>query len=392
MTEGLLRPEAPSPLAAKTLVQLDGVTKVYPQSRQRALNGLSLTVAEGEFVALLGPSGSGKTTALRCIAGLESVTAGEIRLRERLVSSPRGAVSPAERNIGMVFQSYALWPHMTVFDNVAYALKVQHVPVQSIRARVIEMLSLLGLDGMALSYPHQLSGGQQQRVALARALVAEPSLILFDEPLSNLDARLRDSMRAMIRDLMRRLGVAGVYVTHDRLDALVMADRVLVMNHGVVIQEGTPEGLYARPGSAFVARFLGDVNVYDGTVVSAHGDHVRIAIDGSAEELGALTNGGQTTAVGTRVQAVIRPNQVRLHSPTITNDDFNELHGTLERVTFLGEVWRSRVQLGSSATPLELLTVEQPTRTVGESIDLYVSYAHVTLLPPERDIHAEPAE
>ena len=198
-----------------TLVQLDAVTKVYPQSRQRALNGLSLNVAEGEFVALLGPSGSGKTTALRCIAGLEAVTAGEIRLRGRVVSSPRGAVSPAERNIGMVFQSYALWPHMTVFDNVAYALKVQRVAAHSIRARVNEMLLLLGLDGMAPSYPHQLSGGQQQRVALARALVAEPALILFDEPLSNLDARLRDSMRAMIRDLMRRLGVAGV-VRHAR--------------------------------------------------------------------------------------------------------------------------------------------------------------------------------
>jgi iron(III) transport system ATP-binding protein len=390
MTESLHRSEAQPPAAARTLVQLDGVTKVYPQSRQRALNGLSLKVGEGEFVALLGPSGSGKTTALRCIAGLESVTEGEIRLRERVVSSPKGAVSPAERNIGMVFQSYALWPHMTVFDNVAYALKVQHVRAESIRSRVHEMLSLLGLDGMAASYPHQLSGGQQQRVALARALVAEPSLILFDEPLSNLDARLRDSMRVMIRELMRRLGVAGVYVTHDRLDALVMAERVLVMNHGVVIQDGTPEDLYARPGSAFVARFLGDVNVYDGTVLSARGDHVRVIIDGSAQELGAHASGGQTSAVGTRVQVVIRPNQVRLNAPA--GDDFNHLQGTLERITFLGELWRSKVQLGSPNTALELLTVEQPMRTTGESLDLYVAHAHVTLLPPEPETVPEPVE
>jgi ABC-type Fe3+/spermidine/putrescine transport system ATPase subunit len=333
MTESLHRSEAQPPAAARTLVQLDGVTKVYPQSRQRALNGLSLKVGEGEFVALLGPSGSGKTTALRCIAGLESVTEGEIRLRERVVSSPKGAVSPAERNIGMVFQSYALWPHMTVFDNVAYALKVQHVRAESIRSRVHEMLSLLGLDGMAASYPHQLSGGQQQRVALARALVAEPSLILFDEPLSN---------------------------------------------------------LYARPGSAFVARFLGDVNVYDGTVLSARGDHVRVIIDGSAQELGAHASGGQTSAVGTRVQVVIRPNQVRLNAPA--GDDFNHLQGTLERITFLGELWRSKVQLGSPNTALELLTVEQPMRTTGESLDLYVAHAHVTLLPPEPETVPEPVE
>ncbi len=191
------------------LVSVSNVVKQYPQSRTHALDGISFEIGDGEFVAILGPSGSGKTTALRCIAGLESVTDGEIRLADIVVSTPKDSVPPSERNIGMVFQSYALWPHMTVFDNVAYALKIQRLPGGAIKYRVQEILALLELSEKVDAYPHQLSGGQQQRVALARALVAEPALILFDEPLSNLDARLRDSMRVLIRDLTKKLGVAG---------------------------------------------------------------------------------------------------------------------------------------------------------------------------------------
>ena len=368
-------------------MELESVTKIYAPSPRRALDGISLSVDEGEFVALLGPSGSGKTTALRCIAGLEAVSGGEIRLGGRVVSTPGRSVSPAERNIGMVFQSYALWPHMTVFDNVAYALKVQRVRTADIRDRVQKMLDMLGLAGLDLSYPHQLSGGQQQRVALARALVAEPALILFDEPLSNLDARLRESMRVLIRDLTRRLGVAGVYVTHDRLDALVMADRVVVMNAGAVVQEGTPRDLYARPSNAFVARFLGDVNVYPGTVVS-HAEHVGLSLDGGLGDLTTLASHQPIAAIGDRVQVVIRPNQVRLQ-PTAASAE-NHLRGTLDSVTFLGEVWRSQVRLGEATAPtmLEVLTMDAPATAVGEPVDVYVSYASVGVLPWDDEVDA----
>ena len=218
---------------------------------------VSLSVQEGEFVALLGPSGCGKTTTLRMIAGFETPSRGEILIRERIVSGPGQFTPPEQRNVGMVFQSYAVWPHMSVEANVGYPLKLRGMPQTERRAQVRKMLELVQLPGLGDRFPHQLSGGQQQRVALARALCKEPAVLLLDEPLSNLDAQLRKEMRIEIKSLQRRLGITIVYVTHDQEEALTMADRIAVMGRGVVHQLGSPEQVFEQPADRFVAEFMG---------------------------------------------------------------------------------------------------------------------------------------
>ena len=220
---------------------------------------------DGEFVTLLGPSGCGKTTILRMIAGFETPTTGEIWIGDRLVSGGKTFVPPEKRNIGMVFQSYAVWPHMNVFDNVAYPLTIQHVGKDEIRTRVTKILETVHLAQYAKRLPSQLSGGQQQRIALARALVAEPKLLLLDEPLSNLDAKLRESMRFEIKDVTKTLGISVVYVTHDQAEAMAMSDRIFLINDGVVQQSGTPDEIYNHPANPFVADFLGKVDFFPGT-------------------------------------------------------------------------------------------------------------------------------
>ena len=221
------------------------------------VRGVSLSVQEGEFVALLGSSGCGKTTTLRMIAGFETPSRGEILIRDRIVSGPGRFTPPEQRNLGMVFQSYAVWPHMSVEANVAYPLKLRGMPQAERHAQAQKMLELVQLPGLGDRFPHQLSGGQQQRVALARALCKEPAVLLLDEPLSNLDAQLRKEMRIEIKSLQRRLGITIVYVTHDQEEALTMADRIAVMGQGVVHQSGTPEQVFERPADRFVAEFMG---------------------------------------------------------------------------------------------------------------------------------------
>jgi len=218
---------------------------------------MDLQIHEGELVALLGPSGCGKTTTLRMVAGFEVPTAGEILIRGRRVCGPQDFVPPEARNVGMVFQSYAVWPHMTVEANVAYPLKLRGLPPAGRRERTRRMLELVQLAGLEGRFPHQLSGGQQQRVALARALNMEPAVLLLDEPLSNLDAQLRKEMRLEIRALQKRLGIAVLYVTHDQEEALTLADRMAVMGHGVVHQVGSPEEVFEQPADRFVAEFMG---------------------------------------------------------------------------------------------------------------------------------------
>jgi iron(III) transport system ATP-binding protein len=222
-----------------------------------AVCGIHLAVQEGELLALLGPSGCGKTTTLRMVAGFEVPTAGEIRIRGRTVSGPGCFVPPEGRNVGMVFQSYAVWPHMTVEANVGYPLRLRGLPAAERRARTRRVLELVQLPGLEGRFPHQLSGGQQQRVALARALNMEPALLLLDEPLSNLDAQLRKEMRVEIKALQRRLGIAILYVTHDQEEALTMADRVAVMGRGLIHQVGSPQEVFEQPGDRFVAEFMG---------------------------------------------------------------------------------------------------------------------------------------
>jgi len=241
-------------------VEIEGVAKKFGQVV--ALRGVSLAVPEGELVCFLGPSGCGKTTLLRIIAGLERQNAGVVRMAGRDVSR----LPPAERNYGIVFQSYALFPNLTVGRNVAYGLETRRMPGTQLERRVAELLELVRLPGHRHRYPAQLSGGEQQRVALARALAPSPSLLLLDEPLSALDARVRLALRQEIRSLQRRLGVTTIIVTHDQEEALTMADRIVVMNHGAVEQIGTPVAIYAEPSSLFVARFVGQMNFLEAVV------------------------------------------------------------------------------------------------------------------------------
>jgi iron(III) transport system ATP-binding protein len=245
-----------------------GLTRAFGDFR--AVDGLSFDTRPGEFVTLLGPSGCGKTTTLRMIAGLEKPDAGTIQVGDRVLTAAdrQIAVPPEKRSMGMVFQSYAIWPHMTVFDNVAFPLQRRRMPTAETRERVMHMLRTVGLEGFAQRPAPMLSGGQQQRVALARALVSDPDVLLLDEPLSNLDARLREEMRLEIKEVQAKLGITTVFVTHDQEEAMVLSDRVIVMNGGCIEQNGSPRELYEQPRSAFVVDFLGQVNHLRGWVVA----------------------------------------------------------------------------------------------------------------------------
>jgi iron(III) transport system ATP-binding protein len=238
-------------------ISITSLTKTYPGSSVPALKSVSLDVAPGTFLVLLGPSGSGKTTLLRCLAGIERIDSGSLSIGSRVVADGRAHVPPEQRDLSMVFQDYALWPHMTALDNVAFALRRRRLPRASCRASALEMLSRVGLAEFARRYPNELSGGQQQRVALARALIADTGLILCDEPLSNLDADLRERMRVEISALVREAGATTVYITHDQAEAFALADHIGVLEEGVLVQSGSPEDVYSHPATPFVARFTG---------------------------------------------------------------------------------------------------------------------------------------
>jgi iron(III) transport system ATP-binding protein len=238
-------------------ISITSLTKTYPGSSVPALKSVSLDVAPGSFVVLLGPSGSGKTTLLRCLAGIERIDSGSLSIGSRVVADGRTHRPPEQRDLSMVFQDYALWPHLTALDNVAFALRRRRLSRALCRARAMEMLSRVGLDGFAGRYPNELSGGQQQRVALARALIADTGLILCDEPLSNLDADLRERMRVEISALVREAGATTVYITHDQAEAFALADVIGVLEDGRLVQSGSPEDVYHYPATPFVARFTG---------------------------------------------------------------------------------------------------------------------------------------
>ena len=286
-------------------IELDHVTKVYPNKNQ-AVSDLSLDVAEGEFMVLVGPSGCGKTTALRMVAGLEEISGGTVRIGGRVVND----LSPKERDVAMVFQNYALYPHMTVAENIGFSLKLRHLDKAEINRRVQEAAQTLGLEGMLNVKPASLSGGQRQRVAMGRALVREPAVFLMDEPLSNLDAKLRVQMRAEVSRLQRRLGVATLYVTHDQIEAMTMGDRVAVLARGVLQQCEAPQTLYDHPANLFVAAFIGSpaMNIYqgglesdDGQVAVRLGDQRIVVPPSELTERPALAQyGGRQVAVGIR--------------------------------------------------------------------------------------------
>jgi len=318
-------------------ISLDRLTKRFGASV--AVDGLSLEIGAGELVSLVGGSGCGKTTTLRVIAGFERPDAGEVRFDGRVVND----VPPRRRSVGVVFQSYALFPTMTVAENIAFGPRVARWPAPKVHARVAEMVALTHLHGLEERYANQLSGGQQQRVALARALAKSPEILLLDEPLSALDAKIRLRLRGEIRKIQQDLGITTVYVTHDQEEALSIADRIAVMRKGRIEQVGRPEEIYARPRTDFVADFIGVSNLLACRVVSAR-DGV---VEWEGERLRIALNGGQD---GERVLLSLRPEKLAVVAERAPDDGRNRLHGVLEVVTFLGPF--VRVELTVHGRPL----------------------------------------
>ena len=336
-------------------IHLRGVEKRF--GAVSAVNRVDLAIEDGELFTLLGPSGCGKTTLLRMIAGFSPVDAGEIRFGERRVDG----LAPYERNIGMVFQNYALWPHMTVAANVTYGLKLRKLAATEIMRRLDDGLRKVNLTGLGARYPGQLSGGQQQRVALARALVLNPDILLLDEPLSNLDAKIRVQVRAEIRTLQRELGITTVYVTHDQEEALSLSDRVAVMRDGRVLQVAAPKELYERPVTRFVADFVGTNNFIAGVCREVRGDHVLVDTP-----LGPL-RGRASAAVGAGARCILA---VRPENVALDGDGENAVQGTILLASYLGSVLRYDV-----ATAEGLLV----------RVDVRDPWHHV-LLPPGRAV------
>jgi iron(III) transport system ATP-binding protein len=330
------------------------------QGEVEAVRGLNLSVERGQFFTLLGPSGCGKTSTLRCIAGLETPTSGRIEIEDTVVyaSASRVNLPPHKRKIGMVFQSYAIWPHMSVFDNVAFPLihgSRKHSRRQ-VQEKVMRALSLVQLDQLATRPAPLLSGGQQQRVALARAIAGEPALLLLDEPLSNLDARLREDMRHEIKSLVQRLETTTVYVTHDQLEALSMSDRVALLNQGAIVQEGAPRDVYLRPADTFAANFLGRTNLLDGRVIDP----------GTVQTPYGLVRCPLPTwaaAPGTAVTVGFRPESVILSTHTVV--DAEGLEGQVAAVSYVGDAVEYQIDLGgqtvrAKAQPFEVLPEGTP--------------------------------
>jgi len=339
-----------------------------------AVDRVNLNVRDGEFLTLLGPSGCGKTTTLRMVAGLEQNTGGRIRIGERVVSdAEKGHFTPPDRRqLGMVFQSYAIWPHMTVFDNVAYPLRVRKRPSQEVKKLVEETLRLVEMEHLAERPAPALSGGQQQRVAIARALVFSPQVLLLDEPLSNLDARLRTQMGDEFRALQRRLGITSLYVTHDQQEALALSDTVVVMHAGSILQSGPPEDVYLRPASRQVAAFFGTPNLLEATVESCHED-----ADGPKATVRGQGWGGEcriraSLAAGDKLLVIIRPENVRLGDPsTVAQNGEITWQGRVQQSVFRG-MHRSLLLETQAYTLTAEVPASHPVK-VGDTVTAFVA-------------------
>jgi putative spermidine/putrescine transport system ATP-binding protein len=320
-------------------LELVNLRKAFGQTV--AVDSVNLAVERGEFVSFLGPSGCGKTTTLRMIAGFETPTSGLIRMDGTDITTRK----PNQRNIGMVFQSYALFPNMTVADNIGFGLKVAHKPGQQITQTVADMLSLIKLQELGGRYPYQLSGGQQQRVALARALAIQPKLLLLDEPLSALDAKIRVSLRNEIRAIQRQLGITTVYVTHDQEEALSLSDRVVVMNNSRIEQVGTPFEIYNYPKTQFVASFVGTLNLIPARIVDPAFGHITVA-----GQTVYASHAIKNARPGDIVSLALRPELLSLDN---RNGVENQLNGQVESITFLGSIVRIQIQLGNTSVASE---------------------------------------
>jgi len=326
------------------MIRVTALSKTFADRERNiaAVDDVSFEVPDGKFYTLLGPSGCGKTTTLRCLAGLEYPDSGEIEIADEIVYSSRGRVfiRPDSRPIGMVFQSYAIWPHMNVFDNVAFPLNVgkRRFTRAEVRAKVEEVLALVQLSGLENRMAPQLSGGQQQRLALARALIREPRVLLLDEPLSNLDAQLREHMRGELRDLQQRLQITTVFVTHDQIEALSMSDRMAVMEQGRIVQEGTPREIYTAPRTQFVAQFIGSTNVLNGRPMPGSVIEGCVRVSTQLGELdcpyAAGANPASAADPSKELQMAIRPEDVLIHRQSVGAP--NVLSGRVAKVDFLG--------------------------------------------------------
>jgi iron(III) transport system ATP-binding protein len=355
------------------MIRVSNLVKIFPDRKERvyAVNEVSFTVEDGQFYTLLGPSGCGKTTTLRCIAGLEKPDAGDIEVGGVVVCSTanRTYVPAHKRDIGMVFQSYAIWPHMTVFENAAFPLRVgsRKYSGDEVKRKVMDALRIVELDGLEGRMATQLSGGQQQRLALARALVREPRVLLLDEPLSNLDAKLREQMRVELRELQRRVNITTLYVTHDQVEALTMSNVIAVMSQGKIVQEGPPRQIYSDPKTRFVADFIGSTNFIRGTWA---GDGTEGRVETPVGAL--LAQPGPGIGRGDAVVVSVRPEDVHLYKQAPTQRP-NLLEGTVESVMFVGEFLDCRLNVGGQ----EMRTRQHPNLQLRRGDKVLIE------LPPE---------
>ncbi len=354
----------------KRFKSLDGSGEVL------AVDDVNLEVKTGELVTILGPSGCGKTTTLRMIAGFEYPTSGSILIGDKDVAK----IPPNKRGLSMVFQSYALFPHLTIYENVAYGLRVQKLPAREIRERTERALDLMQLTTMAKRYPSQVSGGQQQRIALARAIVIEPSVLLFDEPLSNLDAKLREYMRDELRKLQKRLGITSLYVTHDQSEAMAISDRVVIMKEGRIRQVGTPREIYAFPQSRFVADFMGKANFLEVEVLGTDGESARIDIGGKTF---IVPRAGRVRPNSGSALLVVRPEALRLISLANVENEI-PLRGCVDRFTYFGNI--ARYEVATENGPLLIESYNPEASSIfeeGDNVGVLIDFESVRLLPPE---------
>ncbi len=341
-----------------------------------AVNHIDLEVIQGEILTLLGPSGCGKTTTLRCIAGLERPDEGDVLIDGKPMFS-KGFVPPSQREIGMVFQNYAVWPHLRVFDNVAYGLKLQRLPKEEIKRRVNEVLESVGLSGLGKRYPGQLSGGQQQRVALARALVRNPKVLLLDEPLSNLDAKLRERMRFEIKSLVRRMNMTSVYVTHDQAEAMVISDRIAVMESGNIVQVGAPEEIYKKPANRFVADFIGTTNFIPGEIAEIRENQIYVTTEFGQKILCKVFDSA-TAVPDQKVHVSIRPEDIEVYAEPSGSRD-NVFKGTIMHRAYLGNFLNFFVNVDHT-----MIRVQVPyhlRQKEGEELYLYLNPEKCIALP-----------
>jgi multiple sugar transport system ATP-binding protein len=354
-------------------VTFDHVTKAYAEDMV-AVNDLDLLIKDGEFLVLVGPSGCGKTTALRCLAGLEEITAGQIKIDARVVNR----VPSKDRNIAMVFQSYALYPHMTVFNNLAFGLKLLKTPKQEIRRRVEEAAKILNLETLLDRKPRALSGGQRQRVALGRAIVREPAAFLMDEPLSNLDAKLRVQTRAEILRLQKRLGTTTIYVTHDQVEAMTMGDRIAVMNHGVLQQIGTPPELYDNPVNVFVAAFIGSPAMNFATATAQDGG---LQLGGTTLELAGRAARAAEQARGRDLLIGFRPENLELDGQ---GPGFVRIPAKIDVVEYLGH--EELIHAQSEGHEIVALVPSDKKVTAGDAVEFAIHADKLHVFDPETEL------